>query len=59
VEDRVITVLPALIDQAVRVPPAIFYEAIPIAVAMVFHPSERSLYIGPQSPQCRQIPGAL
>lgn len=35
-EDRVITVLPALIDQLARIPAARFHEAVPVPIAVFF-----------------------
>src|SRR5918996_4086678 len=50
VEDRIVAVLPALIDQPLTCPPAILDEAVAVTVAVLVDPSERRLDIGPEVP---------
>ena len=59
VEDRVVAVLPALVDQAVGVLPAVLDEAVAVAVAVDLDPGQRRLDVGPELEHGGEIAGAV
>ena len=59
VEDRVVAVLPALVDQAFGVLPAVLDEAVAVAVAVDLEPGERRLDVGPELEHGGEIAGAV
>src|SRR4029079_8813019 len=58
-EDRIVAVLPALVDQAILVHAAVLDEAIAIAIAAGIDPMQGGLEIGPQPAHGGEITGAI
>ena len=58
-EDRVVGVLPALVDQAILVGAVIFDEAVAIGIARSVDPAQRRFNVGPKLAQRLDVAGVL
>ncbi|MFC7612168.1 hypothetical protein [Teichococcus aestuarii] len=58
-EDGVVAVLPALVQQPVRPLAAVFDEAVPVRVAVPVDPAQRRLDVRPQDAQRGQVAGSV
>src|SRR5579863_9705316 len=54
-ENRIVTVLPALVDQTFFRPATIFDKAVTIAIAVNVDPVERRLYLRPKRADSRDV----